>query len=364
MNKLSIPTHLPLDPDYLLLLLQLPGIGPGRMRRIVAACPTSRDFFMADAGQLYAADIPLSLAHQVVASRHQLSLRRIHTVIRQQQIDYFTIDDPRYPPLLRATHTPPLLLFSQGRCDWSGPSLAVVGSRQASQYGITATSQLIQPVAAAGVTIVSGLAHGIDQAAAQAALAADGLTVAVLGQGIATLPSRKRALADQIIAAGGMIISELLPEVAGDTSTFPVRNRIIAGSAQTTLVVEAAAKSGALITARWALEENRDVLAVPGSIFSQTSAGTHDLITKGAGLVQSSQDILTALSLDQQLPLQPAVDCPLAILSDGQPHHIDDITAAENQDSATINAQLVELELVGSIEALGGQRYRWIGSRI
>jgi DNA processing protein len=213
---------------------------------------------------------------------------------------------PKYPRLLAAMEDPPLVLYV-----WGGPvevdelAIAIVGSRRASAYGLAACHRFAQALARRGASVVSGLARGIDAAAHRAALEAGGRTIAVLGSGLNRLyPSEHRRLAEKI-ARNGAVISELPLEAPPLPGHFPMRNRVIAGMTFGTIVVEAAVQSGSLITARHALEQNREVFALPGSIDSPTTLGVHRLIQDGAKLITSVDDVLDELSPEIRRRLQP-----------------------------------------------------------
>lgn len=221
-----------------------------------------------------------------------------------------------FPAGLRAIAQPPASIYVKGATELlQGSSLAVVGSRLASPYGKQATKQLITEVALAGVTVVSGLAFGIDSLAHQAALDSGGKTVAVLPCGIETVyPASHQRLAEQIIRQGGALVSEYPGKMRPQKQHFIARNRLIAGLATATLIIEAAHNSGSLHTAQFALEEGKEVLAVPGSIFSNTSVGTHNLIKDGAKLVQDSQDILELFGPSARNPVEATI---LGLLKQG-----------------------------------------------
>lgn len=203
-----------------------------------------------------------------------------------------------YPPLLREISDPPRQLYMHGACNPHDTFIAIVGTRQPSERGFQTAHEFSYHLAKGGYTIVSGLAYGIDTAAHEGALAAKGKTIAVLGTGINNISPRGNcSLAEKILKYDGGIISEYEPHMSGAKYHFPKRNRIIAGIAIATIVIEAPNHSGALITARCALDYNRDVFAVPGSIYSENSIGTNDLIKKGAAqLITSIADILNFLT--------------------------------------------------------------------
>lgn len=209
--------------------------------------------------------------------------------------------DPDYPILLQETAHPPDTLYYRGNIQLlNSPCIAIVGSRAMTAYGERVCTNLVHELVQHGLTIVSGLATGIDAVAHRTAIADHGNTIAVLGCGLDTnviFPADHRQLADQIVANNSVLISEYSDQVRAQRHQFPARNRIIAGLSLGTVVIEAATKSGALITAHKALEANREVFAVPGSIFSSRSTGVHDLIKQGAVLVETVADILQALNL-------------------------------------------------------------------
>jgi DNA processing protein len=259
------------------------------------------------------------------------------------------------PPLLRAIHDPPRRLYVRGSGDLAllaGPAVAVVGARACSPYGAQVARMLGRDLAAAGALVVSGLARGVDGEAHRGALAAHGHTVAVLGCGIdRDYPAAHASLARQI-AKTSLIVSEYEPGVEPAPYRFPARNRIIAGLCAATVVVEARARSGALITADFALEEGREVLAVPGEITSSLSAGTNALLRLGATPVTSSADVLEALGLEFEA-LPPATHPLLELL----PATADEIARATGRTPANVAATLAELEL-GGLVAEGDGIYR------
>jgi DNA processing protein len=264
--------------------------------------------------------------------------------------------DPAFPSLLGAIHDPPAQLFLRGSADaslLSQPAIAVVGARACSSYGRSVTRSLARDVAAAGLVVVSGMARGIDGEAHRGALEAGGRTIAVLGCGIdRDYPAAHAELARRIAESGGLVVSEYAPGVEPAPWRFPARNRIIAGLCRATLVVEARERSGALITADFALEEGRDVLAVPGEITSSLSAGTNGLIKLGATPVGSATDVLELYDLvtaqRASAPLGRAAQALLAHLG-GIPLTGDELVRAAALDPAESAAALMELELAGRV---------------
>ncbi len=227
--------------------------------------------------------------------------------LRRSGVTLVPFSSTLYPALLRELFDPPIALYTRGTLS-PGTSVAFVGSRKATPYGRTATHTLVRPLAARGLLIVSGLAYGIDAEAHRAALAVHGRTVAVLGSGAdeaSLYPRAHRELAAQIVSEGGAVVSEYALGTEARGEYFPQRNRIVAGLARAVVVVEASGTSGALITARLALAENRDVFAVPGPITSPTSEGTNRLLREGATPALSADSILETLALEEALSLNP-----------------------------------------------------------
>ena len=265
--------------------------------------------------------------------------------------------DTRYPPLLLQLHDPPRRLYVRGRPDLlPEPTVAVVGARSCSPYGAQVARELARELAAAGVVVVSGLARGIDGEAHRGALAG-GRTVAVLGCGIDRDYPRSHADLARRIRERGAVVSEYPPGVEPAPWRFPARNRIIAGLCLATVVVEARERSGALITADFALELGREVFAVPGEITTALSAGTNDLLRQGAAPLLSARDVLAALGLEPEAPAPPPVSAPaeavLRLLGDG-PLDANALARRSGRSSAEIAAVLVELELAGLVSGAEG----------
>ena len=272
-----------------------------------------------------------------------------------------------YPPLLTELHDPPSRLHLRGRSSelLARPSVAIVGARSCSPYGAQVARELAQSLAAAGLVVVSGLARGVDAEAHRGALAAGGLTIAVLGCGIDRDYPRAHAELARRIAERGLVVSEYPPGIEPSPWRFPARNRIIAGLARATVVVEARKRSGALITADFALELGREVFATPGEITSALSAGTNDLLRQGATPLLSAEDVLEALGVEPTPPALPAGLSPESLevlerLSDGA-RTLDELVRATERDPAGLAATLTELELAGLIAAADGVYRRATG---
>lgn len=268
-----------------------------------------------------------------------------------------TLVDDAYPALLREIPDPPLALHYRGDLALlSRPAIAMVGSRRPSPYGVNAAAHLARALAGAGLAIVSGMARGIDAASHHAALDAGGATIAILGTGIDVIYPRENARLFHRIASNGVVISASPPGTPPRPEHFPMRNRVISGLTLGSVIVEATGRSGSLITARLAAEQNREVFAVPGSIFSAGSEGTHRLIQYGAKLVHRVDDILDELRGDFHRPeteREPEPESPLrevlAALSREEAVHVDQIACSAET--------LLQLELGGWIRALPGARY-------
>lgn len=283
---------------YLALNL-LPKIGPIRVRRLMGRFGAPQAILAAGVREL--AGVPgigAEMAAQIAGWEDRIDLPEEKRRIADHGIRLLTLDDSDYPESLRQIHDPPFLLYMKGSIrPGDAAAVAVVGSRRTTHYGREQAKRLSFQLAKAGFTIVSGLARGIDTAAHEAALAAGGRTLAVLGSGIGHVyPPENQGLADRI-AERGAVLSEFPVLYVPDKQSFPLRNRIVAGLCQGLLVVEAPAWSGALITANQALEQGRAVFAVPGPIDRPTSEGCHRLIQQGATLVCSAEDVVEELGL-------------------------------------------------------------------
>jgi DNA processing protein len=283
--------------------------------------------------------------------------------------DCLTLHDPRYPPLLREIPDPPPLVFVKGDISaLSTRQLAIVGSRNPSPSGRRIARDLASGLVSAGFAVTSGLALGIDAAAHSGALEADGVTIAVAGTGPDRIyPRRHQSLAQEIVVRNGALISEFPPGTGPKADHFPRRNRIISGLSLGTAVVEAAPRSGSLITARFAAEQGREVFAVPGSIYSPLSRGCHELIKNGAKLIQTVEDIVeefeTRLSVQAYKPSfqadsetdQPYMELLKYIAYD--PTSVDTLVAATGKTPEVIASMLLMLELQGHVASTAGGQY-------
>ncbi len=356
-----------------LRLLQTPGIGPETARKLMAALGPPQAIW-AQTPAAWASVVGHRIAHSMAskpesfAALHESTWVWLHGGLDERAI--VALGDEDYPAALLQTADPPCLLYATGRIGQlrhlqAAQALAIVGSRNPSPQGAQNARDFARHLAASGMTIVSGLALGIDGAAHEGALdgAAPGqlATVAVVGTGLDRVyPARHQPLARRI-AQQGLILSEYPLGTPPLNANFPRRNRIISGLSQGTLVVEAALESGSLITARQALEQGREVLAIPGSIHSPQSKGCHALIKQGAKLVESAQDVLEELRVPDpfaQVPLAldtpAAVDGGLLALLGHDPVGLDALHARSGLDTAHLQAELLDLELAGQVERLPG----------
>ena len=344
----------------------VPGIGATRVARLLEHFGSLEAAWHADTGALRAAGLNDRAATSLIATRERVVLDRELDRIDRHGVTIFTLADDAYPRLLREIPSPPLVLYVRGELGPADqPAVAVVGTRRASSYGREMARRLSTEVAAAGVTVVSGLARGIDGTAHQAALDAGGRTIAVFGCGIDTIyPPEHRRLADAIVGSGA-IVTEFPLGTPPDAPNFPVRNRLISGLSLGVIVVEAPRRSGALITANFAADQGRTVYAVPGSVLSPGSEGPLQLLRDGATLAATADDVLTDLNLvDRQAAMEnrqllPTSDEEAAVLErlDGQPRHIDEIALETGMAVSRLSALLLELQLKGFVRNVGAQHY-------
>ena len=343
-----------------------PGIGSARLKRLLEHFGSIENAWQASDAELQAVGLPSNSIRSLLRTRQSLQLDREMERLEALGFSVLTWQDPLYPEPLLETHDPPPALYLWGEFApidrWS---VAVVGTRRASSYGRLIAEEIAHGLASQGVTVVSGMARGIDGIAHRAALDAGGRTLAVLGSGLDRLyPPEHRKLA-QNISENGAVISDYPLGTPPEGSNFPPRNRIISGLSAATIVVEAGKSSGALITAEFGAEQGREVFAVPGNINSPNSAGTNRLIRDGAHPYLDLTDVLQALNLEvavQQQAVQqrlPADETELALLGQlsSDPVHIDTLLQRMDQPVAKITAALALLELKGQVRQVGGMNY-------
>jgi DNA processing protein len=281
-------------------------------------------------------------------------------------ISAVTWGDAQYPPALAAIVDPPPILWLRGALSSLAgrPAVAIVGSRAATPYALEVAGRLAADLAARGLTIVSGLARGVDSAAHRGALAGGGETIAVLGSGVDVMYPAEHAPLAHEIALRGAVVSELAPGTLPQQMFFPQRNRIISGLSRAIVVIEAGEKSGSLITARCALDQGRDVLAVPGNVLSGRNRGAHALLRDGAKIVESADDIVEELGLCLVAeapaaagPAAPKNDPILANLTAGEPCDLDALAERTGLHSSRLLPRLFDLELRGFVKRAGGGRF-------
>jgi DNA processing protein len=367
-----------------LALSLTPGLGPTRSRRLVEHFGGVEALFLASLTELEAAGIPAAAAQSLGTGR---SLELAHDEMAKATgagVLVLTIDDAMFPAHLRQIYDPPLLLYVRGNASvLAQPGIAMVGTRHPTPYGTGMAERLGFDLAAHGLVIFSGMARGVDTSAHRGAVNAKGKTVAVFGTGVDILyPKENSRLAEQILATGGALISEFPLGTFAAPQNFPIRNRIISGISIGVLVVEAAEYSGTRITARCALEQNREVFAVPGNITTKNAWGPNTLIKQGAKLVATWDDVWEELPSDVRLALTPTADdespvpataslfgettefAPhekkiLALLKPDEALHIDQIVERleAEMSSSEIFAALFELELAGRARQLPGKNF-------
>ena len=292
---------------------------------------------------------------------------RADTALRRAEVHAITAipwSDAVYPLALTTMADPPPVLWTRGRvAALSVPAVAIVGSRAASPYALAVAEKLAGDLAACGLSVISGLARGVDSAAHRGALASDGVTVAVLGSGVDVMYPPEHATLAAAIEEDGAVVSELVPGTPPQAFFFPRRNRIISALSRAVVVIEANEKSGSLITARCALEQGRDVLAVPGNVLSGRNRGGHGLLRDGAKIVESADDILEELGMASR-PLAGTQDVTklekdpvLACLPPGEPCDLDLIAERSGLSSSRLLPRLFEFELQGLVRRAGGGRF-------
>ncbi|MFH1146970.1 MAG: DNA-processing protein DprA [Pseudomonadota bacterium] len=351
----------------------VPGIGSVTFRRLVESFGRPEQIFAAGRGELskikgIKAEIIDAVVNRVTEKRAEKHLK----MLEKYGIKVLTYEDAGYPRNLRNIYDPPALLFVKGDLtDADNYSVGVVGSRNSTYYGQKTTEQLCRSLVNHGLTVVSGLARGIDTAAHVGALSGKGRTVAVLGSGLDIVyPPENRELYGKI-AENGAVVSEFPLETPPEARNFPVRNRIISGLSLGIVVVEATQKSGSLITANFALEQGREIFAVPGSVNSLRSSGTHKLIKQGAKLVERAEDIVEELRTQQPL-VRPGTDTAvrepeelslpdeekevLNIIED-YPQHIDELARRGSLAVQRVSGLLLNLELKGLVQQLPGKLF-------
>ena len=355
------------DIKYWLGFNLVKGIGPAKVRALQGYFGDLSRAWHASELQLQKIGLDRRAIRSFITTREQLNLDVALAKVQQANIKLLTWDSPDYPDYLREIETSPPLIYMAGDfVELDRWAVAVVGTRRLTQYGRQITQEIVTGLVNNGVTIVSGLARGIDSIAHKTALDLGGRTIAVLGSGLDCIyPAENRSLVKRILAGQGAVVSEYGLGVQPEAKNFPPRNRIISGLSLGVLVVEAGVRSGALITSKFALDQDRDIFAVPGYVNSPASAGPNRLIQQGAKLVTSADDILNELNLklvlehtavQLALPDSPDEAALIQHLS-AQPKHVDQISRAAGMSSQLVSSTLTLMELKGSVRQVGGMNY-------
>ena len=361
----------------------VPGLGRSTIFKLMQTVGDAKTIFDADAQFLRATGVCNEAAiAKFIANRDERLPEKLEHFCRQQGVELVTLYDAVYPAALKEISDPPLVLYVKGALPTEPYAVAVVGSRECTPYGQRAAQQFARVLALKGLPIISGGARGIDAAAHKACLEAGGKTVAVLGCGIdIAYPAQNRSLFAKIVQSGGAVITEYAPGMQPIAANFPARNRIIVGLSRAVLVAEARARSGAVITANIAADENREVYCVPGNIFDGTSAGCHELIRTGAKLVDSPQNILEDREAWQESMnlkfSQPSIfDCPqietpkpnpavqttelgakLLELLQGGAKTLEQLTEGSGVSFALVSMELLDMQVAGLVAQDAAQRY-------
>jgi DNA processing protein len=364
-------------------LLLTPGLGPTKARKLVEHFGSPENVFSAALTALEETGIQAVSAQSIVIGKSTELAREELARASAASVSLVSLEDPAYPPRLKEIYDPPLILYVRGPTELlTRPGLAVVGTRHPTPYGSGMAERLACDLAAQGLVIISGMARGVDTAGHRGAISAKGKTVAVFGTGVDVIyPKENSRLSEQILAFGGALISEFPLGTFAAPQNFPIRNRIISGMSLGVLVVEAAEYSGTRITARMALEQNRDVFAVPGNVTNKNAWGPNTLIKQGAKLVATWEDVWEELPTEVRLALTPAPSSEssdsspaslfpddglpphekriLSLLKADEATHIDElIEKLESQmSSSELFAALFELELTGKVRQMPGKNF-------
>ena len=366
-----------------LALSLTPGLGPTKARKLVDHFGSAEAVFRASLTELEGAGIQATSAQSVATGKSAELAREELARAAADGIAILSMDDPLYPRRLKEIYDPPIILYVRGKTEiLAQPGIAVVGTRHPTPYGSGMAERLACDLAAQGLVIISGMARGVDTAGHRGAISAKGKTVAVFGTGVDVIyPKENSRLSEQILALGGALISEFPLGTFAAPQNFPIRNRILSGMSLGVLVVEAAEYSGTRITARLALEQNRDVFAVPGNVINKNSWGPNTLIKQGAKLVATWEDVWEDLPTEVRLALTPATGPEsqsassaslfpddglppherrlLSLLKADEATHIDELVEKleSEMSSSEIFAALFELELNGKVRQMPGKNF-------
>ena len=354
------------DKKYWVGFNLIKGIGAVRMQALIQHFDDLESAWRAAPIDLARAGLSLKLIERIIQARQNVDLDKVWAKIESQGIKILTWEDEIYPQRLKEIDQPPPVLYVRGEYVPDDLfAVAIVGTRRVTPYGRQITEELAAYLAANGITVISGLARGVDAIAHHAALKAGGRTIAVLGSGVDKIyPPEHRQLAEQMMEHGA-IISDYAPGTPPDASNFPPRNRIISGLSLAVVVIEAGETSGALITAEFAAEQGREIFAVPGSILAPQSKGTNKLIQKGALPLLSVNDLMQALDLTRvgehmtarkSIPADETEARLMKTLTD-EPLHVDEIRNQTELPIEKVSATLALMELKGMVRQVGGMNY-------
>ena len=358
------------DLKYWVAFSCISKIGPQRFNKLYKYFESMQSAWSASTDDFYKAGLDEKTISEIFLKRNEINPAKEMQKVEKEGISVLTLADKEYPKLLKEIYNPPALLYYRGKLlpEQDEFSIAVVGTRKFSNYGKQTTSQITRGLTNAGMVIVSGLALGVDALAHEACLEAGGRTIAVLGSGLDTqsiYPSYNRYLVEKIVASGGLVLSEFPIGTQPLRFNFPQRNRIVSGLSKGVLVIEAPEDSGALLTAQNALDQNREVFAVPGSIYNENSIGPNNLIKLGAKMVTKAEDVLETLDLGlikefvetkKIIPDSEEEALILEFLSH-EPIHADELVRQTKLDTSQINSTLTLMEMKGRVKNLGGMMY-------
>ncbi len=351
---------------YWLAINRVKNIGPVRFRSLLETFGSPKSIWEANESQLRASGLGPAIVQNLLALRRSMDFERVEEELSKHNVQVHTWEDKEYPQRLRNISQSPPVIFSKGKLieedDWA---IAVVGTRKVSHYGRQVAEELGAFLANQGITLISGLARGVDAISQQAAINAGGRSIAVLAHGLDQIyPPENRDLG-LAIANNGALISDYHMGTPPESTNFPPRNRLISALSRATVVVEAGKRSGALITAEFAMEQGRDVFAVPGSVYSPQSKGPNQLIRNGAHPLLQFDQLLEALDLEfmhhqksarTSLP-QDALQAKLFGLLTPEPMHVNEIGSLAEMPIDKVSSALALMELKGLVRQVGGMNY-------
>ncbi|MEA2097996.1 MAG: DNA-processing protein DprA [Patescibacteria group bacterium] len=347
----------------------IPQMGPLRFKKLCDYFNTIEDAWNANSLEYEKAGLEKNVIEKIIQLKKEISPEKEFEKLTKENIKIITKEDDLYPKLLKEIHSAPALLYYRGKMIEDKFTIAIVGSRKVSIYGRQVASQLARELSQAGLTVVSGMALGTDGIAHRECLKLKNRTIAVLGGGINTnsiYPSSNYQVAKEIISGGGAIISEYPIGTPPLKQHFPARNRIVSGLSLGVLVIEAAERSGTSIIVKFALEQNREVFAVPGNIYSLASKGSNNLIKLGAKLITKAEDVLEELNLESIIKIKKAQEIIpdneeealiLKNLFPDSPIHIDQLAKTIKMNVTATSSLLTLMEIKGKVKNIGGMRY-------